>query len=217
MLHTSGHIFLSAATLFFNSNVTNNLTNYTPEYLPASFFFYNSNASSVLKPVEGDEIFFDSTLFPRCCQPKTLYDIDNKGCLAGNDSSAIYEDLGINIDLLQSGLVFCKVVVDRFVETKNFRLEDGNATLMIDGDYEEREKFCIDKTLQLDDVYVVRLCKNVSCCSSVNKNKKKERCVHKCCNDGFQSIDYKCSLNDRMGIHVKNYSDVYARIGKPII
>ncbi|KAK9736103.1 hypothetical protein QE152_g12791 [Popillia japonica] len=80
---------------------------------------------------------------------------------------------------------------------------------MIDGEDVERGKFCIDKTLQLDDVYVVRLCKNVSYCSSVNKNKNKEWCVHKCCNDGFQSIDYKCSLNDRMGIHVKNHSDVY--------
>ncbi|KAK9736102.1 hypothetical protein QE152_g12790 [Popillia japonica] len=124
-----------------------------------------------------------------CCQPQTLYDIDNKGCVAANDSSAIYEDLGINIDLIQSGLVFCKVVVDRFVETKNFRLENW-----------------------LDDVYVVRLCKNVSYCSNVNKNKNKEWCVHKCCNDGFQSIDYKCSLNDGMGIHVKNHSDVYSRI-----
>ncbi|KAK9736098.1 hypothetical protein QE152_g12794 [Popillia japonica] len=150
-------------------------------------------------------------MFPRCCQPETVYDIDNKGCVAVNGSTPIYKVLNISIDLINSGLLGCRVVVDRFVETKNFHVEDGNATLMADTEYAERGQFCIDKTAQRDDIYVVRLCRNVSYCSSVEKNENNEWCVHKCCYDGFQYVDYRCSVNDRMGIHVKNHSDVYAR------
>ncbi|KAK9736080.1 hypothetical protein QE152_g12785 [Popillia japonica] len=81
MRGTSTEGLLGLVTLFFNSSVINNLDNYQPEYLPASYyFFYNlSDPAAVPRPVEDDDIYKNSTLFPRCCQPDTVYDADNRG------------------------------------------------------------------------------------------------------------------------------------------
>lgn len=219
MVGTSIGSFLGLVTLFFNRNAVNNLDTYVPEYLPASYYFFRnlSDPYPTPKPVEEDEIYENSILFPRCCQPGTVYDVHNKGCVPDNNAVPIDEELNIAVNLIQSGLVNCKVVVDRYVRKHDLKVKKGNATLEIEGTAFQKKKFCIDNTAQWNDVYVVRLCKEFDYCVNVDRNVGNEWCVHKCCYDGFQSVDHKCSLNDRMGIHVKNNTHVYERTGKYLL
>ncbi|GJQ78477.1 hypothetical protein Trydic_g11594 [Trypoxylus dichotomus] len=208
-----GH-FLSLVTLFFNNSVINNLDNYKPLYHPASYYFFHnlSDENAVPRPVQQDlEYFSNSTFFPRCCQPGTAYDIDNRGCVPSANTVPIHEELNITVNLIQSGLKYCTVVVDRFVKKYDLKVQEGNASLKVEDEIFGKRKFCVDNIWHNNEDYVVRLCKEDNYCEKVDRNIANEWCVHKCCEEGYQLRNYICVLNDRMGIHVKNNTQVYER------
>lgn len=206
--------YLSFVTLIANSNLLNNLVDYHPIYVESSPYYYKNVtvADSNPRPVDYDPIFTSSTFFPKCCPPGFSYDVHKKDCAPSLDTTPIYEELKVKVNLIRSGMSDCQVVADKFVMRKGVMqasTKDFKINLKIGKERFSPGKYCLDKTVQ-SKAYIVQICSDRKYCAE-NKN----WCVSKCCWNGYSYKGRNCQFTTGGGtLQDDKYNKYYEREGK---
>lgn len=209
-------------TLLINNSTIDNGTweGYRPEYAEHSDYYYCDSAHDIVqcKPVNYDPVFNnDTTSFPKCCPPNAHYDAKNRGCIRQNTPGMfdVHEELNISVRLMRYGLQECEVIVDRFVNKNDVNKSEGEFTgLIFEDELYKNGKFCIDKVVENDEKYVIRLCREREYCLGDGKNSSDEWCVYKCCPDTYILVDNVCARAEKTGIRVEENEVHYERTGK---
>lgn len=210
-----GSEILTAVTLIVSTKLLNDLGAYKPTYVESSIYHYKdeNDPTSVPRAVNFDPLFKSSVLFPKCCPPGFIYDIPNKVCIDSPDTTSIYGDLNIEVNLIQSGLSECHVVVDKFLKKKDVK-HAGSKRLKVNVKIEKTSyspgEYCIDKTIQ-DDVYILKMCTDRQYC--LGTAEPRHLCINKCCWDGYSYEGKRCKFTSNKGLADDKYSQYYESEG----
>lgn len=209
---TSGAI-LSAVTLYLSGVRFDD--QFVPAYNKDSIYYYKnaSEKDAQYNAIETERITYLNklTFFPKCCAPGSSYESANRECSKSN-STAIYDEINLETDLIRSTLEDCIVIVDRFVEKRNLKRSGGiNGYLFVENESFALGQFCLDNIVESDRFYVVRICQGKDFCLNGTDN---DWCIRKCCPDGYGFTDYKCTRTENNGLRVELNKNYYEKTGE---
>ncbi|GJQ86499.1 hypothetical protein Trydic_g10401 [Trypoxylus dichotomus] len=175
----------------------------------AANFYVVDNATVFAIPTEiGSQV--DVIYFPKCCPPEHVFEAEKRKCIYNSTISALYNDWGLNVSVVKSGLTNCEVIVDK--QLSEFKLENfkSDRKLLFNNELFSYGEYCLDK-LHEGNNYIARLCYSGEYCNK-NPNNRKEWCLKKCCKDGYVLENKKnCILRPDLGLNIKDDLDVIER------
>ncbi|KRT85176.1 hypothetical protein AMK59_2037, partial [Oryctes borbonicus] len=172
-------------------------------------FYAVDNTTVFAIPTEvGSQI--NVIYFPKCCPPEYVFQAKKHKCIYNNTIPALYDDWGLNVSVIKSGLSNCEVIVDKKLtelKLENFKRDRKflfNNELFSYGDY------CLDK-MHDEDNYIARLCYSRDYCTKAF-SERKDWCLRKCCKDGYVLKNIRnCILRPDLGLNIENDLDVIKR------
>lgn len=206
MVNVNG-LLTSIATLYFY-NDTNKIVERNESLIDVITFYAVDNDESVL-PLALDS---DTNIiyFPKCCPPNHVFEPESRKCVRTNISN-LYDDLGLNVSIIRSGLSNCEVIVDRRVSEFTIENFTKDRQFLFNNEVFSYGKYCLDKTFD-EEGYIARLCYPEKYCST-----HKDWCLKKCCHDGYVLVGKECALKPSLGLNINDNLDVIEKNGKIIL
>lgn len=168
--------------------------------------FYLKNGSAINSSIEKDDLYF-----PKCCPPDYQYDPAHHKCLKNVNSSPVYKDLHLEVNLIGNQLQECEVIVDYVLSNTEFlqQVKFSQTTLILKKeDRFQLGQYCLDK--DYSEKIVLRLCYSHDYC--LNQKSGHKRCIKKCCPEGYYYYMSKCKLNPTIGINMSVHEDVIRNV-----